>query len=153
MCCTYEFWGGLATPGSSGGDSNPWSHVPEAETIPLSTPRRQGNQNRFFKPNSCVEISVYMIYRIGPSQCDQIGRIFAHWAIVYFGHSFENYKSSAHFWTSFVRGTSYVYISTNNWLGHSLGDCFTNSSVHIVYMIHRIGPGEDCFPVTSASLS
>jgi hypothetical protein len=30
-------------------------------------------------------------------QGDQIGRIFAHWAIVYFGQCFENYSSSANF--------------------------------------------------------
>jgi hypothetical protein len=36
-----------------------------------------------------------------PYQGDQIGRIFAHLSIVYFGHYFENYRSSANFWAPF----------------------------------------------------
>jgi hypothetical protein len=34
-------------------------------------------------------------------QGDQIGRIFAQWAIAYFGQWFENYRSSAYFWATF----------------------------------------------------
>jgi hypothetical protein len=33
----------------------------------------------------------------GPKQGDQIGRIIAHWAIVYFGQVFENYTSGPNF--------------------------------------------------------
>jgi hypothetical protein len=33
-------------------------------------------------------------------QGDQIGLIFAHWVIVYFGYSFENLKSSPYFWAT-----------------------------------------------------
>jgi hypothetical protein len=35
------------------------------------------------------------------SQGDQIGRIFAHWAIVFFGQLNENYRSSANSWATF----------------------------------------------------
>jgi hypothetical protein len=36
------------------------------------------------------------------NQSDHIVRIFAHWAIVFFGHIFENYSSSANFWATSV---------------------------------------------------
>jgi hypothetical protein len=48
------------------------------------------------------------------------------------GICFENYRSGANLWATFVRGTSYVYVSANNWSGYSLGDYFTNSSGHPV---------------------
>jgi hypothetical protein len=35
-------------------------------------------------------------------QCDQIGRSFAFWAIVYFGQFLYN-RSSPNFWTNFLR--------------------------------------------------
>jgi hypothetical protein len=34
-------------------------------------------------------------------QGDQIGRIFACWAIIYFRHCFENYTISSNFWATF----------------------------------------------------
>jgi hypothetical protein len=37
------------------------------------------------------------------NQGDQIGRIFAHWALVVFGQLFENYRSSPYFWAIFPR--------------------------------------------------
>jgi hypothetical protein len=37
------------------------------------------------------------------TQGDQIGRIFAQWIIVYFGHWFETSRRSAHFWATFLR--------------------------------------------------
>jgi hypothetical protein len=40
-------------------------------------------------------------------QCDQIGRIFAQWGIVYFEQCFENYKSIKNIWATFYHGTSY----------------------------------------------
>jgi hypothetical protein len=45
---------------------------------------------------------------------DQIGRIYAQWAIVYFGQCFENYWSGANFWATLFHGTSYVLIMTKN---------------------------------------
>jgi hypothetical protein len=38
-------------------------------------------------------------------QGGQIGRIFAYWAIVFFGQLFENYRSSANSWATFFRKT------------------------------------------------
>jgi hypothetical protein len=61
------------------------------------------------------------------SQGDQIRRIFACRAVVFF---FENDKSSVISWASFFHGTSYVFILTKNVLGYILGDFFTNSSGH-----------------------
>jgi hypothetical protein len=37
-------------------------------------------------------------------QDDQIGRIFAHWAIAYFGQFFENYRSNPNFWDTIFHG-------------------------------------------------
>jgi hypothetical protein len=34
-------------------------------------------------------------------QGDQIGRIFAQWAIIYYGQFLENYRCSPHFWVTF----------------------------------------------------
>jgi hypothetical protein len=47
-------------------------------------------------------------------QGDQIGQIFAHWAVVYFGQCFENYRSSGKFWTTLFHGASYASILTKN---------------------------------------
>jgi hypothetical protein len=58
-------------------------------------------------------------------QGDQIGRIFACWAIVYLGQVFENYKSSPNSWAFFVHGTNYAYIFKRFWVTF-----FTNSSGH-----------------------
>jgi hypothetical protein len=43
----------------------------------------------------------YVMYNKGRQQGDQIGRISALWAIVSFGHFFENYKSVPHFCDAF----------------------------------------------------
>jgi hypothetical protein len=60
----------------------------------LTTPRRQGNYEKnlacgFFAENAAmhedeVQLSV-------ATQCDQIGRFFALWVVVYFGEFIENY--------------------------------------------------------------
>jgi hypothetical protein len=55
-------------------------------------------------------------------QGDQIRRIFAYWAIVYFGHFFEKYRRSP----NFFHGQRRVLILTKNVLGYILGD--SNSS-------------------------
>jgi hypothetical protein len=65
-----------------------------------------------------------------PHECheqdDQIGRIFAYWAI---GH-FLNYKRSPNFVTADFKCQSCVSILTKNGLRYILGDFFTNSSGH-----------------------
>jgi hypothetical protein len=58
-------------------------------------------------------------------QSDQIGRIFAHWAIVYFGHFFENYNVGPNFGLHFP--TVKTLILTKKYLGYILGNVFTNS--------------------------
>jgi hypothetical protein len=67
--------------------------------------------------------------RQGNKQCDQIGRKFAHWVIVFFGHFFVNFRNSLHFRATFSK----LDLCTNldkNGLGYILGDFFTNSSGH-----------------------
>jgi hypothetical protein len=48
------------------------------------------------------------------SQGDQIGRIFAYWAIFKFGLWFKNYRISKTFSAIFFHGTSCVLIVTKN---------------------------------------
>jgi hypothetical protein len=55
------------------------------------------------------------------NQGDQIGRILAHWMIVYFGNSFENYRSRSIFWQLFSEGGNYALILTKDGLGYILG--------------------------------
>jgi hypothetical protein len=68
------------------------------------------------------------------TQSDQIGRILACWAIVYFGQLFENFISSPNFWDIFSTESN-VLILRKSWLGYNLCDIFTNSSGHHVTMI------------------
>jgi hypothetical protein len=63
-------------------------------------------------------------------QCDQFGRIFVKWEIVYFGQFCEYYKSSPNFMATFFHGKSYKLIWTKNGLGYILCDFFTNASGH-----------------------
>jgi hypothetical protein len=51
-----------------------------------------------------ILLSASVRYRQG----DQIGRILAHWAIVYFGQVSENYKISRHFGQLFFLRESYL---------------------------------------------
>jgi hypothetical protein len=46
------------------------------------------------------------------NQGDQIVRIFAHWAIVYFGQFLENYRGNTNFWSPIFYGKSYALILT-----------------------------------------
>jgi hypothetical protein len=63
-------------------------------------------------------------------QGDQIGRIFDHWAAVYFGQFFYC-SSSPNFWSTSFHCKSDTYILTINGLAYTLGDFFfTNSSGH-----------------------
>jgi hypothetical protein len=80
------------------------------------------------------------IFGLSYLQGDQIGRIFAQWAIVYFGQWFEIYIISANFWATFLCDTSYVLILTKNGLGYILGDFFKNSSGHPDYLAYIIWP-------------
>jgi hypothetical protein len=66
------------------------------------------------------------------NQGDQIGRIFAYWAIVFFGQFIENYRISANSWATFFHSISYALIFTKKWFGHILGNFFTHSSGHPV---------------------
>jgi hypothetical protein len=62
-------------------------------------------------------------------QGDQIGRIFALWAIVCFGQFLKNNSNSPQFWATFFQSIDYVVILTKNGLGCTLlGDFFTISS-------------------------
>jgi hypothetical protein len=45
-----------------------------------------------------------------------IGPIFAHWAIVYIGQLFENYRVGTKFGATLFHGKSYVLIFTKNML-------------------------------------
>jgi hypothetical protein len=69
-------------------------------------------------------------FKAWPEQGDQIGRIFAHWAIAFVGQFIENYRSSANSWANFFPSTSCVLILTKNCLCYTLGDFFKNSSGH-----------------------
>jgi hypothetical protein len=55
-------------------------------------------------------------------QGDQIGRIFAPCAIVFFEQFFEKYRSSHNFWVTLPHGKIYVLIVTNKGFGYILGD-------------------------------
>jgi hypothetical protein len=67
---------------------------------------------------------------VGHGQGDQIGRIFADLAIVFFGQLIENYRRSAISWATFFHSTSYELILQKNDCATFLGDFFTNSSGH-----------------------
>jgi hypothetical protein len=53
-------------------------------------------------------------------QGNQIGQIFAQWAIVYYVQCFENYRSRPHFYSTFVISMDYALILTQNGLGYML---------------------------------
>jgi hypothetical protein len=62
----------------------------------------------------------------GEDQCDQIGPIFAPWAIVYFELLFENDRSSQNFLLLFL----FCVNLDRKVFGYFLGDFFTNSFGH-----------------------
>jgi hypothetical protein len=47
---------------------------------------------------------------LAKKKVDQKGRIFAYWAVIYFGKYFENCESSSQIWTTFFHSASYVLI-------------------------------------------
>jgi hypothetical protein len=60
-------------------------------------------------------------------QSDQIGILFAQWAIVYFGQLFKNDSSSRECLSILIQSLNHVLISTKKWnngLGHTLGDFY-----------------------------
>jgi hypothetical protein len=64
-----------------------------------------------------------MVHQFLVGHVDQIGLIFAYEAVDYIDF-FEIYKSSANFWDTFFRGTSYVYFFAKKWVGYILGAFF-----------------------------
>jgi hypothetical protein len=64
----------------------------------------------------------------GFKQGDQIARIFACWAIVFFGQSIANYISSANSWDIFFNSIIYLLIWTKN-----VGATFSHT--HLVTLV------------------
>jgi hypothetical protein len=64
-------------------------------------------------------------------QCDQIGRIFASWAIAFFGH-FLKYKSGPNFGLHFFNHNSCLLISAKMDWARFWAIFFTNASGHPV---------------------
>jgi hypothetical protein len=66
------------------------------------------------------------------SRATRLGRVFARQATVYFEIFFKYYKSGLNFWSTFLKGASYVRIDFDkNHFGCILGDFFPpNSSGH-----------------------
>jgi hypothetical protein len=62
-----------------------------------------------------------------PAQGDQIGRIFAYWTTVCFGH-FDDNKRSSNCWATFFHGKSYVLILTKKLIGLHFGRFFLKKS-------------------------
>jgi hypothetical protein len=77
-----------------------------------------------------VSSNVRLFLKLTAHQGDQIGRIFARWAILYFGQLFETCLICPNFCATIFHGKSNALFSANNQLGHNLGDFFTNSSGH-----------------------
>jgi hypothetical protein len=73
------------------------------------------------------------LYACAYNQGDQSGRIFAYWAVVYFGLLLENDKSGANYWATFCHGTIFVLSPVKNGLGYIFGDSFTGYSGHPAY--------------------
>jgi hypothetical protein len=71
-----------------------------------------------------------MIHNIVPRQGDQIGRIFANWAIVFIWAVFVITELAQIFWLLFTTKVVNVILFTNNELGYILGGFFANSSGH-----------------------
>jgi hypothetical protein len=59
-----------------------------------------------------------------------MGRIFAYWAIFYFGLLLNNDKSSENYWATFTSVDVIRHFWPKNGFGYILGDSFSNSSGH-----------------------
>jgi hypothetical protein len=101
----------------------------------LSTPfflLRQVGQTRFNTPKEggCFGYKIYSPFHsfkilvLSQEQGDQIGRIFAYWAMVNFGHFFENYRSSINILGTLFHGKNCVLILTNIRVGLHFGRFF-----------------------------
>jgi hypothetical protein len=66
-------------------------------------------------------VAIFLLYC---NQGDQIGRIFAHGAIVKFKQLYVKYRRSSNFGRTFFHRKSVVFILTKNGLGYILGDFF-----------------------------
>jgi hypothetical protein len=64
-------------------------------------------------------------------QGDQIGRIFVHWATVYFRHFLESYRSSANFGATFSKAKYVHSFWRKNGLGYILGYFFLRQKMCI----------------------
>jgi hypothetical protein len=88
-----------------------------------------------YKPSVRVRINRKDL--LGRRQGDQIGRIFACWAVVYSGQVFWKLQNKPQFLGLFCpRPNVRAYIFTINGLGYILGDFFTNSSGHPGRRLH-----------------
>jgi hypothetical protein len=66
-----------------------------SETVLFYLPCRRGkDSNEVFSK----------LFAVTLFQGDQIGRIFVHWAMVYFGQFLENYRSTPNFWATIFLG-------------------------------------------------
>jgi hypothetical protein len=66
--------------------------------------------------------AAFTAFSLDHKQCDRIGRFFAYWVIVYFGHFL--FKKEHKFLKTFFYGISFSLILTKNGLGHILGYSF-----------------------------
>jgi hypothetical protein len=65
-----------------------------------------------FAATKIIQNKVSGFNKMSGNQGDQIGRIFAQCAIVYFGHFFQNDRSSPKCWATLFFSTDYVSILT-----------------------------------------
>jgi hypothetical protein len=70
-------------------------------------------------------------------QGDKIGRIFAYWAIYFFGDIFENYRRSPNFLATFFQQKKLCTNFEKKIVGLRFGDFFTNSFAHTSHFPHR----------------
>jgi hypothetical protein len=75
-------------------------------------------------------------------QGDQIGRVFAPWAIVYFGEFLENHRSSQKLRATFFQCKNNVSILTKKSVGLHFGHFFTKSPGHPVRQSQDCSAGD-----------
>jgi hypothetical protein len=83
------------------------------------------SDNFAFFGNVCTGSNPKYITHIrnAKEQGDQIGRIFANWAIVYFGQLYENFRISPHFGPFFFSVKLYIDFD-QKWVGLHFGRLF-----------------------------
>jgi hypothetical protein len=82
----------------------------------LSFAQQQCSDRKWLRVGLQTLVSRHSEQGLWQEQGDQIGRIFANWAIIFFGHFTENYRSSANSTGTFYHTASYVLIWTKNGL-------------------------------------